>query len=594
MLGSNTDGNLFLNYAEFLNWMVATSDGCLTVTDVMGLELYGALFPQIACTCNDYPTPESPQLQLPCVSCDDDSASDAAVIALPGVYPANVYPGAYTVDACRSLLAVIDDLCVDGAVVRLEPTRSPVVVVRDATTAPVAVSTSTGAPVTFPPSTTAPTAIATTQTPTAAPTQAPVVVPAPPPVTAVPTTITTTETPTAAPLLSIVDTTPSTSPTTDSPLVAESSPPPSVTKPTIPSTTVVDTPTTNASGTGDDAAGPLSDRNIDSEANAVEDDNEDDNNNNRKLKIVLSCLLVWAFFMFFALYVLRVRKESQARRAQFWRRDGSFPTTIPSDTQPKKRHYRDVTEWDGDASSMENGSAPPRQLRESSVVTFEQQRQHLQQQTSVESSLSSQTYDKPAPVELMIMNLVVPADVERQMDEVHEAAPFKSSTVRFQEDVEAIEAVAASEEDDSDEDDNDDDSESADEDSSSDSSSITATEIATSSSLSQQLDALEAEQQQQQQDSTAAPDVLLGLSDSNDHEDDGALVPSSSDSSLIHMFTDDASVQEGAGDAADAAAAAADGTKDQGRRQEEEYRDLLQALDSMFASEPAPSAPPKE
>ena len=397
MLGSNTDTNLFLNYAEFLNWMVATSDGCLTVTDVMGLELYGALFQQIACTCNDYPTPASPQLQLPCISCDDSDAA-AAVIALPGVYPANDYPGAYTVDACRSLLAVIDDLCVDGAL-RLEPTRSPVVVL-DATTAPVAVSTSTEAPVTFPPPTTVPTTIATaTQTPTAAPTEAPVVVPAPP-VTAVPTAITTTETPTAAPILSIVDTTPSTSsPITDSPLVAASSPPPSVTKPTNPSTTVVDTPTI-ASGTGDDAATPPSDRNIDSEANAVEDDNEDnDDNNNRTLKIVLSCLLVWAFLMIFALYVLRVRKESQARRAQFWRRDGSFPTTadtIPSDKQQKNQHYRYLTERDGDASSMENGSAPPRQLRESSIVTFERQQrqQEQQQQPSVESSLSTQTYNE--------------------------------------------------------------------------------------------------------------------------------------------------------------------------------------------------------
>ena len=198
----------------------------------------------------------------------------------------------------------------------------------------------------------------------------------------------------------------------------------------------------------------------------------------------------------------------------------------------------------------------------------------------------------------MTVDLVVPADVKRQMDDLHEAAPFKSSTVRFQEDVEAIEAVAeSSEEDDSNSDDSDSDSDRYDDDkddnerADEDSSSITATTIATASSLSQQLDVLEAEQQQLQQDPTAAPDALLRLSDSNDHED-GALVPSSSDSSLIHMFTDDASFQEGDGGAADAAAAG--GTKDQGRRQEEEYQDLLQALDSMFASKPSPSAPPKE
>ena len=142
MVNSDEDENMFLNYSEFLHWMAAASDGCLTITDLLDFEQFSN-FQEIACSCNDYP--QTNNTDLPCVSCGSGSntPAGAAVIALPGVYPYT-----YTSKACSSMLAIIDHLCINESI-QLELTASPITRA-PATIAPVATKLTTSVPVVAP------------------------------------------------------------------------------------------------------------------------------------------------------------------------------------------------------------------------------------------------------------------------------------------------------------------------------------------------------------------------------------------------------------------------------------------------------------
>jgi len=244
MVNSNDDDNMFLDYTEFLHWMVASSDGCLKFTDLLDFEEY-TYFQQIACTCNDYSQPNIPD--LPCVRCNGGSTTEeTGVIALPGVYPADRYPGTYAMNACRIVLARIDYLCINDGV-RLEPTASPVTRA-PVTASPVTTTMATSAPVLATPApieTGAPSPGAVSIT-----TDAPVVDSPPPvdsPPTIAPTTISPSTTPSAAPITTAAPVIVS-SPT-DAPMV--DSPPPVAAAPTtLPSTIILPT-TIAAPGTTD-------------------------------------------------------------------------------------------------------------------------------------------------------------------------------------------------------------------------------------------------------------------------------------------------------------------------------------------------------
>jgi len=206
MINSDKDENMFLNYSEFLHWMVEASDGCLTITDLLNFDEFSN-FQEIACTCNDYP--QINNTDLPCVSCGSGSntPAGAAVIALPGVYPYS-----YNSKACSSMLAIIDHLCHNESI-WLELTASPITRA-PATNAPVATMPTTSAPVAAPASSIEPVA-PFFESDTTVP---PVVVNSPSPVAAMPTnvpsttipSITTTKTPTVTDLSTVV-----TAPTTD-------------------------------------------------------------------------------------------------------------------------------------------------------------------------------------------------------------------------------------------------------------------------------------------------------------------------------------------------------------------------------------------